>query len=402
MDTTLTIRKKFSVMAAHLDERARRLWAATEAEALGYGGVSLVARATGISRRAIHVAQQEIEDGQPLSNERIRAPGGGRKAATVHQPDLPAQLEALVDPLTRGDPESPLRWTVKSTRQLSNELKKKGRTASHTQVATMLHDMDYSLQGNQKTLEGSQHPDRNAQFEYINEQVTTALGDGQPVISVDTKKKERVGNYANGGQEWLPKGKPVKVQGHDFPDPSVPRAHPYGVYDLARNHGFVNVGTDRDTAAFAVESIRRWWKAEGRRMYRDARALLITADGGGSNSSRTWLWKWELQQLSDELGIPISVCHFPPGTSKWNKVEHRLFSFISGNWRGRPLLDYETVVKLISKTKTSTGLRVKCRLDRGRYPTGLSVRQEDIDSIKITRHDFHGNWNYTISPRPKM
>lgn len=399
MNTTLTIQKKYAVMAAHLDERSRRLWAATEAEALGYGGVSLVANATGISRRAIHAARNEIKDGQPLSPERIRKPGGGRKAAIAHQPDLPAQLEALVDPLTRGDPQSPLRWTVKSTRQLAKELKKKGRVASHTHVATMLREMNYSLQGNQKTLEGSQHPDRNAQFEHINERVGAALREEQPVISVDTKKKERVGNYANSGKQWLPQGKAVKVQGHDFPEPSVPRAHPYGVYDLGRNRGFVNVGTDHDTAAFAVESIRRWWRSEGRHAYREAGELLITADGGGSNRSRTWLWKWELQHLADELGIPISVCHFPPGTSKWNKVEHRLFSFISGNWRGEPLVNYETVVRLISKTKTATGLRVKCRLDRGRYPTGKSLSRAEIDSINVTRNTFHGDWNYTISPR---
>jgi hypothetical protein len=279
-------------------------------------------------------------------------------------------------------------------------LKNGGLPISHTQVATMLHEMKYSLQGNRKTLEGSQHPDRNAQFEYINELVNTALHDKQPVISVDTKKKELVGNYANGGKQWLPQGEAVKVQGHDFPDPSVPRAHPYGVYDLGTNCGFVSVGTDHDTAAFAVESIRQWWRQVGDQIYRNARQLLITADGGGSNSSRAWLWKWEIQQFSDELGIPISVCHFPPGTSKWNKVEHRLFSFISGNWRGEPLVDYETVVNLISNTKTASGLLVKCHLDPGRYPTGESVSKKDRDSINLIRNDFHGDWNYTISPRP--
>jgi len=400
METLLAIKKKYAVMALRLDERSRRLWAATEADALGYGGVSLVAKATGISRRAIHIGQREIEDGAILPPQRIRKPGGGRKAAVAHQPDLPEKLEALVDPLTRGDPESPLRWTVKSTRQLAREMEKQGRAVSHTHVASMLREMNYSLQGNRKTLEGSQHPDRNAQFEHINDRVSAALHEEQPVISVDTKKKELVGNYANNGQQWLPRGKAVKVQGHDFPDPSVPRAYPYGVYDLGRNRGFVNVGTDHDTAAFAVESIRRWWQAEGRRVYRQARELLVTADGGGSNSSRTWLWKWELQKLSDEIGIPVSVCHFPPGTSKWNKVEHRLFSFISSNWRGEPLVDYETVVNLISKTKTVKGLRVKCRLDRRRYPTGKSLSREEIKSIRLTRNDFHGDWNYTISPRP--
>lgn len=399
MDKMLSIQKKYAVLASRLDERSRRLWAATEAEALGYGGVSLVMRATGISRRAINDANKEIASGISLPADRIRKPGGGRKAAVVHQPDLPQRLESLIDPLTRGDPESPLRWTVKSTRQLAEELKKKGLTTSHAHIATMLHEMNYSLQGNRKTLEGSQHPDRNAQFEYINDQVSIALRSGQPVISVDTKKKELVGNYANGGKQWLPQGNAVKVQGHDFPDPSVPRAYPYGVYDLGRNCGFVNVGTDHDTAAFAVESIRQWWRLAGRRCYPNARELLITADGGGSNSSRTWLWKWEIQRLSDKLKIPISVCHFPPGTSKWNKVEHRLFSFISGNWRGEPLVNYETVVNLISSTKTESGLRVKCRLDLGKYPTGNSLSSEEIDSIKLTRNKFHGDWNYTISPR---
>lgn len=399
MDTAQIIQKKYAVMASHLDEHSRRLWAATEAEALGFGGISLVARATGISRRAIHEAKKEIAGGIVLPAGRIRKPGGGRKAAIVHHPDLFDRLEALIDPLTRGDPQSPLRWTIKSTRQLADELKKQGFVVSHTHVATMLHKLNYSLQGNCKTLEGNQHPDRNAQFEHINERVTAALDDNQPVISVDTKKKELIGNYANSGKQWLPKGEAVKVQGHDFPDPSVPRAYPYGVYDVGCNCGFVNVGTDHDTAVFAVESIRQWWQLAGCQAYNNISELLITADGGGSNGSRIWLWKWELQQLSDELGIPISVCHFPPGTSKWNKVEHRLFSFISGNWRGEPLVNYETVVNLIANTKTASGLLVKCRLDRSQYPTGESVSKENRKSINIKRNDFHGEWNYTISPR---
>lgn len=402
MDAIQTIQRKYVVMAPRFDERSRRLWAATEADALGYGGVSLVARATGISRRAINDAKKEIASGITLPPNRIRKPGGGRKAAIEHQPDLFGRLEALIDPLTRGDPESPLRWTVKSTRQLAEELKNQDLNTSHTHVAAMLHEMNYSLQGNCKTLEGSRHPDRNAQFEHINDRVSAALREGQPVISVDTKKKELVGNYANGGKQWLPKGAAVKVQGHDFPEPSIPRAYPYGVYDLGRNCGFVNVGTDHDTAAFAVESIHQWWRLAGCRAYQNVRELLITADGGGSNSSRAWLWKWEIQQLSDKLRVPISVCHFPPGTSKWNKVEHRLFSFISGNWRGEPLVNYETVVNLISSTKTASGLHVKCRLDRGKYPTGGKLSKEEIISIKLTRNEFHGDWNYTISPREKL
>jgi hypothetical protein len=384
-----------------LDEHTRRIWAATEASAIGYGGISVVARATGISRRAIGVGLREIEDGGILPVGRVRRPGGGRKSAIHHHPDLPKTLEGLVEPLTRGDPMSPLRWTCKSTRCLSRELSRLGITASSRLVGDLLHKMGYSLQANRKTIEGKQHPDRNAQFEHINARVTTAMRAGQPVISVDTKKKELVGNYKNSGAKWHRKGEAPRVNGHDFPGPDVPRAHPYGVYDLAKNHGFVNIGTDHDTGTFAVASIRKWWLAQGRRAYSKARRLLITADAGGSNGSRLRLWKWELQRLADELGLPVSVCHFPPGTSKWNKVEHRLFSFISSNWRGEPLADYATVINLIAKTTTTTGLTVSCRLDRRRYPTGRRISDEEWVTINLHRDHFHGDWNYTIRPRQK-
>jgi hypothetical protein len=401
MTTEGAIRQKFQTLTTRLDEHTRRVWAATEADALGYGGISLVARATDISRRAILVGLREIKAGNVLPAGRVRRPGGGRKLAVHHQPDLPEKLESLVEPLTRGDPESPLRWTCKSTRHLSLELTSQGYSASSRLVGVLLRGMDYSLQGNRKTVEGKQHPDRNAQFEHINTRVLEEMRAAQPVISVDTKKKELVGNYANRGKQWLKTGAAPKVNVHDFPGPSVPRAHPYGIYELTRNRGFVNVGTDHDTATFAVASIRAWWLAEGRRAYPKAKRLLITADAGGSNGSRLRLWKWELQQLANGLRLPISVCHFPPGTSKWNKVEHRLFSFISSNWRGEPLADYETIVNLISKTTTTTGLKVSCRLDHRRYPVGRKVTDEEWAKISLHRDDFHGDWNYTIRPRRK-
>jgi len=395
----LSIRQKFQALKSHLDEHTRRIWGAAEASALGYGGISLVARATQISRRAILVGLREIKTGNILPEGRVRRPGGGRKTTVHHQPDLPKKLESLVEPLTRGDPMSPLRWTCKSTRNLSRELKRLGYSASSRLVGALLRGMGYSLQGNFKTVEGNQHPDRNAQFEHINARVTAAMRVAQPVISVDTKKKELVGNYVNRGKQWIPKGAAKKVNGHDFPDPDVPRAYPYGVYDMARNKGFVNVGTDHDTGAFAVASIRAWWRAQGRRAYPKAKRLLITADAGGSNGSRLRLWKWELQRLANELRLPITVCHFPPGTSKWNKVEHRLFSFISSNWRGEPLVDYETVVNLIARTTTTKGLKVSCQLARRSYPTGRAVSEEDWAKINLVRDDFHGDWNYTLRPR---
>ena len=395
------IRQKFRALGSFLNERTRRVWAATEASSLGYGGASLVARVTKISRRAILAGQREIKTGNVLPEGRIRRPGGGRKSAVEHQPNLPKKLESLVEPLTRGDPMSPLRWTCKSTRRLSKALKRLGYRASSRVVGILLRGMGYSLQGNCKTVEGNQHPDRNAQFEHINARVTAEMRAAQPVISVDTKKKELVGNYVNRGKQWTKKGSAKKVNGHDFPAPDVPRAHPYGIYELTRNRGFVNVGTDHDTAAFAVASIRAWWRAQGWRAYPKAKRLLITADAGGSNGSRLRLWKWELQQFADEVGVPISVCHFPPGTSKWNKVEHRLFSFISSNWRGEPLINYETVVNLIAGTTTTTGLKVSCRLDLRKYQTGRKVSEEEWSAIDLLRDDFHGDWNYTIRPRRK-
>lgn len=398
MGVDATIREKFRSLASCLDEHTRRIWAATEARAHGYGGISLVARAVGISRRAILVGLREITSGHLLPEGRVRRPGGGRKSGVARQPDLPQTLEGLVEPLTRGDPQSPLRWTCKSTRRLSRELATLGYAASSRLVGALLQGMGYSLQGNRKTVEGNQHPDRNAQFEYINARVTKEMRTAQPVISVDTKKKELIGNYANRGQQWRRKGEAPTVNGHDFPAPSVPRAHPYGIYELTRNRGVVNVGTDHATATFAVASIRAWWRAEGRRAYPKAKRLLITADAGGSNGSRLRLWKWELQRLADALRLPIAVCHFPPGTSKWNKVEHRLFSFISSNWRGEPLADYATVVNLISNTTTTTGLKVACRLDRRRYPVGRKISDEEWATINLRRDEFHGDWNYTIRP----
>ena len=374
------------------------MMAATEACQLGHGGVSIVSRACGLSRVTITKGMQELQ-GRPLAPGRIRRPGGGRLSLLQIDPDLPRVLEGLVEPLARGDPESPLRWTIKSTRSLAAELSAQGHVVSHEKVAQFLRQMDYSLQGNRKTEEGDDHPDRDAQFLNINEQVRKALAAGRPVVSVDTKKKELIGNYENQGQQWRKSKSPHKVNGHDFPGPSVPRAYPYGIYDLARNRGFVNVGTDHDTGAFAVASIRGWWRNEGRRLYPNARRLLITADGGGSNGYRLRLWKMELQKLADSTGLSIMVCHFPPGTSKWNKVEHRLFSFITSNWRGEPLRDYETIVRLISGTTTAKGLKVICRLDRRRYPVGRKVPDKDFVTINLKPNKFHGEWNYTISPR---
>ena len=401
MEVESTIRKKFEALQPRLDEHTRRVWAATEAQALGYGGISVVSRATGVSRRAILVGIKEIESGAVVESGRIRRRGGGRKSRTEQQPELLRMLESFVEPLTRGEPDSPLRWTLKSTGTLSKELARNGYTASSRLVASLLLEMGYRLQANRKTLEGKQHPDRNAQFEYINDLVSKELKRSQPVISVDTKKKELVGNYATQGAQWRKKGSAALVNGHDFPGADVPRAHPYGIYELKRNKGFVNIGTDHDTAMFAVASIRAWWEQQGCHAYPKARRLLITADSGGSNGSRLRLWKWELQGLADDLRFPVSVSHFPPGTSKWNKVEHRLFSFISSNWRGEPLIDYETIVNLISRTVTAKGLEVFCQLDERRYPTGRTVSAEDWKSIRLIPSDFHGDWNYTIRPRTK-
>lgn len=401
MSTVAELAEKFRSVWPLLDERTRRIMAANEAMALGYGGISLVHRASGLSRKAIMKGIQEIQLGSTPGEGRIRRSGAGRKPITLADPELVETLEALIDEQTRGDPESPLRWICMSTRAIAKQLDRQRHPVSHTKVAQILHDLDYSLQSNRKTEEGKDHPDRDAQFRHISAAVKRHLARSLPVISVDTKKKELIGNYHNAGQQWRPAKNPRKVQGHDFPGPDVPRAYPYGIYDLGRNAGFVNVGTDHDTGAFAVASIRGWWRHEGRRLYPKADKLLITADGGGSNGWRLRLWKFELQKLADQTGLSLSVCHFPPGTSKWNKIEHRLFSFISSNWRGEPLRDYETIVKLIAKTTTAKGLEVTCRLDRRKYPTGRKVTDEEMQHVNIKRNKFHGEWNYVIKPRAK-
>jgi hypothetical protein len=371
--------------------------AAGEARFLGYGGISKIRRACGLSRKAIAKGMREISEGTTRPG-RLRRSGGGRKNLTVRDPELLSALELLIEPETRGDPESPLRWICKSTRTLAAQLTKQKHPVSHEKVAQLLRQEKYSLQTNRKTEEGEDHPDRDAQFRHINAEVKRALVTGIPVISVDTQKKELRGNYANSGKQWRPTKKSVCVNGPDFPAPEVPRAYPYGIYDMARNTGFVNVGTDHDTGAFAVASIRGWWRHEGRSLYPQARKLLIRADGGGSNGSRLRLWKLELQKLADETGLSISVCHFPPGTSKWNKVEHRLFSFLSSNWRSEPLLDYETIVNLIAHTTTAKGLQVICRLDRRKYSTGRKVSDGEIKRVNVKRNSFHGDWNYIIHP----
>jgi hypothetical protein len=401
VDRLTNLTAKFHKVWPLLDERTRRLMAASEAIAVGYGGVSLVSRACGLSRKAIANGIREIEAGVVGAAGRIRRPGAGRKPITVSDPELVGMLETLLQEDTRGDPESPLRWTCKSTRTLARALTRRHHPVGHVTVAQLLHGLDYSLQSNRKTEEGADHADRDAQFRHINAVVKRCLADGSPVISVDTKKKELVGNYANAGQQWRPAKQPTPVRGHDFPTPAVPRAYPYGIYDLGRNTGFVNVGTDHDTGAFAVASIRGWWHHEGRRLYPAAPRLVITADAGGSNGWRLRLWKLELQQLANDIGLPIAVCHFPPGTSKWNKIEHRLFSFISSNWRGEPLRDYETIVHLIAKTTTAKGLTVTCRLDRRKYPTGRKVTKAEMKQVHLQPDKFHGEWNYVIQPHSK-
>jgi hypothetical protein len=382
----------------------RRLLAAAEAKALGRGGVTAVAEATGVSRRAIGAGLKELQDvsgeAANLPPGRIRKPGGGRKKTVEKDPALLRDLESLVEPVTRGDPESPLRWTCKSVRKLSAELNRMGHQTSHQLVSELLEKLGYSLQANRKSAEGeSQHPDRNAQFEYINARIESFQSLSQPAISVDTKKKERVGDFKNGGRELRPEGDPERVRIHDFEIPELGKAAPYGVYDIAMNLGWVNVGIDHDTAAFAVASIRDWWRTMGQPAYPEANQLLITADGGGSNGYRLRLWKTELQRLADETGLSITVCHLPPGTSKWNKIEHRLFSYISQNWRGKPLVSHEVIVQLIAATRTRTGLRVQAQLDTNRYPKGIKVTAAEIAEVNLSRHEFHGEWNYTISPR---
>jgi len=390
---------RYERVAGRVDERARRLLAAAEALAAGRGGVAGVARATGLSRSAIARGVAELGGAPGAGPGRVRRAGGGRKAATTADPTLVGDLEALVAPTARGDPESPLRWTTKSVRRLAAELVARGHRVSHQTVAALLHGLDYSLQGNRKAREGSDHPDRDGQFDHIGDAAAAALLAGEPVISVDAKKKELVGDFKNGGRAWRPRGEPEVVRTHDFVDPALGRVTPYGVYDLAANAGWVNVGVDHDTAAFAVASIRRWWERDGRGRYPAARRLLVTADGGGSNGARTRLWKRELQGLADETGLAIDVCHFPPGTSKWNKIEHRLFSFISLNWRGQPLVSYAVILSLIAATTTAAGLRVESYLDTAPYPAGIKVTDAEMAALRIERADFHPEWNYTILPR---
>jgi len=401
--TTERIREKFLALSPMMDERMRRQWAATEAMALGWGGVSTVAIATGLARNTITVGSRELERRRAHPEEavvaRVRRSGGGRKKLTEIDPGLQAALDALVDPATRGHPESPLRWTCKSTSKLAEELQRQHHPVTNRTVATLLKLAGYSLQANHKTKEGSSHEDRNAQFEYINAQVLKFQKDQQPVVSVDTKKKELVGEFKNPGQEWQPKGAPEKVKVHDFPDKKLGKAIPYGVYDLASNEGWVSVGIDHDTARFATASILRWWREMGSERYPQATQLMITADGGGSNSSRSRLWKVALQDLAEVLGLKLQVCHFPPGTSKWNKIEHRLFCFITKNWRGRPLTSYEVIVNLIGSTTTKTGLTVRAALDTSAYETGIEVSDAELARVKMTRATFHGEWNYAIRPK---
>ena len=393
---------RYAALDPILDERGRRRFAAAEALAAGHGGVSAVARITGVARSTIDRGLAELRGDAPPAAppERVRRKGGGRRPLVAADPSLLADLKELVEPTARGDPMAPLLWTAKSLRKLAAGLGDLGHRICHNVVADLLRDMGYSLQANRKTLEGTSHPDRDAQFGYLNTEVKEALAAGEPAISVDTKKKELVGDFKNGGREYRPKGQPEPVRVHDFLIPELGRAAPYGVYDIADNAGWVSLGIDHDTASFAVNAIRRWWQAMGRARYPKATRLVITADCGGSNGARVRLWKRELQVLANELAIPITVCHLPPGTSKWNKIEHRLFSFITQNWRGRPLVSYQAIVQLIAATTTEAGLKVQCEIDRNIYPAGVKITDVEMDAINIQRHDFHGEWNYTISPLP--
>jgi transposase len=392
------ISARYKAVKGSLDERARRLVAAAESQAIGRGGISAVSKATGMSRPVIQQGVAELKSPSTLEAGRIRRQGGGRKKAVDRDATLKTDLESLLESSTRGDPEAPLRWTCRSVRQLTGELKRAKHQVSHQVVADLLHELGYSLQANRKTREGSSHPDRNAQFEHLNGKVKWSLARHYPVISVDTKKKELVGNFRNNGRELRPAGEPEKVLVHDFVDPKLGRATPYGIYDIGRNSGWGSVGMDHDTAEFAVETIRRWWRSMGRQVYPQASRLLITADAGGSNGSRLRLWKVELQKLADETGLKIVVCHFPPGTSKWNKIEHRLFSYISQNWRGKPLTTFQTIVSLIAATTTATGLKVHAELDNATYQTGIKITDEELQRVNIRRDKFHGDWNYEILP----
>jgi hypothetical protein len=393
---------RYSALSALMDERMRRQWAAAEAKSYGWGGIRAVSRATGLSPNTIAKGRDELAsdpvDQPPMRGSRLRRPGGGRKRATDADPELATALERLVDPLTRGDPMSPLRWTCKSTARLARELIRQGHPVSARTVGRLLKASGYSLQGNRKTKEGADHPDRNAQFEHINATVRKFQRRGQPVISVDTKKKELVGEFRNGGQEWQRKEEPVEVLVHDFVDKELGKAIPYGIYDLTKNEGWVSVGIDHDTARFAAEAIHRWWRKMGSKRHRGARELLITADGGGSNGSRCRLWKVALQGLAERLKMPVHVCHFPPGTSKWNKIEHRMFCHITENWRGRPLVSHEVIVNLIANTATTQGLQIQAELDTARYPTGIKVTDKELAAVKLKPSEFHGEWNYCILP----
>ncbi len=393
------IKQRYVRIAGDLTERTRRLFAANEALSLGWGGISAVSRATGLSRQVISAGIEELQGGAQAEEGRVRRKGGGRKSNVSKDPKLSEDLERLVEPVTRGDPESPLRWTSKSVRKLAKELQRLGHQVSHELVSELLHGLGYRLQALRKTREGGEHPDRDRQFEYLNAQAAARLSAGEPVVSVDAKKKELVGDFKNPGREWHPQGEAEDVRVYDFPIKGLGRATPYGVYDLGRNAGWVNVGIDHDTAAFAVQSIRSFWNEVGRQHYPQAKRLLISADGGGSNGSRVRLWKWELQQLADETGLCLTVCHLPPGTSKWNKIEHRLFAWISQNWRGKPLTSYAVILKLIAATTTEAGLTVQCRLDTNLYPAGRKISDEEMATLSIQLDSFHGEWNYTILPR---
>ncbi len=399
-----TVRRKYRALSGTLTERSRRLWAATEARELGHGGIAVVERATGISRSTITRGLREIASGtsDALPPARARRPGAGRKQVIEKDPTLLDHLDALIAPVTRGDPETPLRWTAKSVRHLEAELQARGHAVSYRTIARVLTEAGFSLQANRKTREGEQHVDRDAQFRYIDRLVRAQLRRGAPAVSVDTKKKELVGNFKNPGREWRPQGEPEHVRVHDFLVPDQGKAIPYGVYDLSRDEGWVSVGIDHDTASFAVNTLRQWWKVMGRSAYPRTDSLLVTADAGGSNGSRVHLWKWELQRFANRTGLSITVCHFPPGTSKWNKIEHRLFSYIAMNWRGQPLVNLATIVSLIGSTQTSSGLRIRSEIDHGSYPLGVKVSDEQMARVRLEPHRFHGDWNYTIRPgRPR-
>jgi transposase len=396
---------KYELLKPFLDEQNKRLFAGSEALAIGEGGISIVSRATGMSRDTISKACKELLSGNvgtseiPIPDGKIRAPGGGRKKVVDKDPTLVSDLEELIEPTSRGDPQSPLRWTSKSLRKLAEELKKMGHNVTYSRVADMLHMLGYSLQANRKTIEGASHPDRDQQFNYINEKCKAFQEEGQPVISVDAKKKESVGNFKNNGKELCPKKEPINVNVYDFKDKELGKVNPYGVYDIGANEGWVSLGIDNDTASFAVETIRRWWKMMGCKVYPEAKKLMITADCGGSNGYRVRLWKVELQKLADETGLEILVSHFPPGTSKWNKIEHRLFSYVTMNWRGKPLTSYEVIVNLIAATTTKNGLKVNCMLDENEYPKKIKIKKEEVENLGIIQDEFHGEWNYTFEPK---